>query len=381
MTTFRSSEGPVARAEERARRRGKGETDMMRWLKRAWLPVLGVVALLSPASAQQRPDRGAIQSEVDAYRQKAAQAARIFFDASKSDDERARAVADVTTFVDKPDIDGALAVVRNERESGRIRALALGLAANGGVDQDALLTDVLAAVKNPRAPAELRRKALDLVPVMLFSSMAAHARHGEVLAALRGLVRDPDQAIRAAALSILAAEGDDAARRQLLDGLRSKPDALLPPDVSVRLLGIHPRPDMYPVLHQVLLSPPDEATRIECIRLLGGYEPAKKDIIGILRNPAESAAVRQAALATLNANDPEGLPAHVLPVITDDRADEALRMYAILAVQQRRISRKLRLSGESEFDRAVQALAARSPSPGVKDAARRYLEVVSRKSP
>ena len=142
---------------------------------------------VSPVSAQPRPDRDAIRSEVDAYRLKAAQAARIFLDASKSDDERNRAVADVTTFVDKQDVDGALAVFRNERESGRIRALALGLVPIAAVDQDALLTDVLAVVKNPRAPAELRQKALDLVPVMLFSSMAAHARHGEVLTALRGL--------------------------------------------------------------------------------------------------------------------------------------------------------------------------------------------------
>ena len=77
------------------------------------------------------------------------------------------------------------------------------------------------------------------------------------------------------ALTILAAEGDDAARRQLLDGLKSRPDALLPPDVSVRLLGLRPGPEMYPVLHQVMLSPPDESTRVECIRLLGGYEPSR----------------------------------------------------------------------------------------------------------
>jgi hypothetical protein len=337
--------------------------------------------LVSSASAQPRGDREAIRSEVDAYRAKAEQAARIFLDASKSDDARAAAVADVTTFVDKAHADGALAVFRSPRESGRIRALALARLPQAMVDQDALLTDVLTVVKAPQAPGELRRTALDVLRQMLFSSMAAHARHHEVLTVLRGLVRDPDREVRETVIGILAAEDDDATRRQLLDGLRSKPDALLPADVSVRLLGLHPRPEMYPVLHQVMLAPPDEATRIECIRLLGGYEPSKKAIIDVLRNPAESTAVRLAALATLNANDAENLATYSLPVITDDRADQALRIYGILAVQQRRFSQKLRLSGQGDFDQAVRALATSAQSTGVREAASRYVETISRKSP
>lgn len=344
------------------------------------LVLLLVVFVVSvPARAQQPPDRGRIRAEVEAYRRQAEQAARVFLDASKPDDERAAAVTGVPTFVDKAHVEGALGVFRNDRESGRIRALALTRLPHAAVDQDALLTDLLKVAGNPSAPAALRQAALDVLQQMLFSSMAAHARHHEIMTVLRGVMRDPDPAIRESALSILAAHGDDEARRQLLEGLKSRPGAMLPPDASIRLLGLRPRDEIYPVLHQVMLSPPNEAVKVECIRLLGGYAPSRKAIVDFLRDANESTTVRHAALATLNANDAERIAAHALPVVTDERAPEALRVYGILAVQQRRTSPTLRLSGAADFDQAVRKLAADSPSRAVRDAARRYAQVVSSK--
>jgi hypothetical protein len=364
MTTFRSSERRVA---------------TLRLLRSASPLALVLFVFAAPVAAQQPPDRQGIRAEVDAYRQKADQAARVFLDASKSDDERAAAVSGITTFVDKQHVDGALAVFRNDRESGRIRALALARVPHVAVDQGALLTDILRVAGNPSAPRELRQTALGVLQQMLFSSMAAHERHHEVMMALRGLMQDPDRAIRETAVSILAAQGDDAARRQLLDGLKSRPGALLPPDLSVRLLGLRPHDDIYPVLHQVMLSAPDEATKVECVRLLGGYAPSRTAIVGLLRNPSESTAVRQAALSTLNANDRERVAEHALPIVTDEGADDALRVYAVLVVQQRRVSQKLRLSGEGDFDRAVQKLIADSRSLAVREAARRYVQAISQK--
>ncbi len=351
----------------------------MRMLKSAWLPVLGVLLLAAPVSAQKAPEREAVRSQVDAYREKAKQAARIFLDASKSDDQRAAAVAGVTIFLEKEQVDGAIAVFRNEGESGRIRALALSRIPHARAQNDQILTDVLKVIRNSAAPLNLRQTSMRVLQEMLFSSMSAHLRHDEVFAMLRELTRDQNLSMREAAFQILAAHGDEATQAQLLDGLKSKKGALLPPDESVRLLGLHARSEMYPVFHQLLVSPPDEKTKVECVRLLGGYEPSRKIIIGFLQNPNESTAVRQAALATLNANDAEHLAEHALPVIIDERTSDTLRVYGILAVQQRRVSQKMLLSGAGEFDRAVQKLAEDSPSKEVTEAARRYLREVQQK--
>jgi len=351
----------------------------VRWPGATTRLVIVLLVLVVPASAQQAPDRSGIRSDVDAYRGKAEQGARIFLDASKSDNERAAAVTGVSTFVDKQHIDGALAVFRNDRESGRIRALALARVPSVAVDQDRLLTDLLRVAGSTSSPAEVRQAALGALQEMLFSSMATHARHHEVMTTLRSLIGDQDRAIREIALSILASQGDDEARRRLLDGLKSRPGALLPPDISVRLLGLRPHDEIYPVLHQVMLSPPDEATKVECVRVLGGYEPSRKAILDFLRNPNESTAVRQAALATLNANDRDHIADYALPIVTDERADDVLRLYGILAVQQRRTSQKLRLSGEGDFDRAVQKLETESRSRPVREAAGRYLQAIPRK--
>ena len=70
---------------------------------------------------------------------------------------------------------------------------------------------------------------------------------------------------------------------------------------------------------------------------------------------------------------------HALPIVIDERADDALRVYGILVVHQRRASQKVRLRGEGDFDRAAQKLIADSHSLAVREAARRYVEAVSQK--
>lgn len=347
--------------------------------KSAWLAVLCAFLLATPAGAQKAPEREAVRSQIDAYREKVRQAAGVFLDASKSDDQRAAAVAaGITVFVEKEHVDGAMAVFRNERESSRIRALALTRIPRAPAQDEQILPQILTIIANSSAPLNLRRASLGVLEEMLFSSMTAHERHDEIFAVLRELTRNQNRALREPAFQILAAHGDGATQAQLLEGLKSRKDAPLPPDESVRLLGLHPRSEMYPVLHQVLVSSPDEKTKVECVRLLGGYEPSRKIIVGFLQNPNESTALRHAALATLNANDPGQLAVHALSVIGDEKAPVSLRVYGILAVQQRRVSQKMLLSGAGEFDRAVQRLAEDSRSMDVREAARRYLLEVPR---
>jgi hypothetical protein len=351
---------------------------MMRMLKSARLAIPAIFLLASPVCAQKAPDRQAVRSGVEAHREKTIQAAAIFLDRSRSDDQRAAAVAGVTAFLEKEQVEGAIAVFRNESESGRIRALALSRIPHALAQNDQILTDVLRVIRSSTAPLILRQTSLRILQEMLFSSMPTHARHQEVVAALRETTRDQNPSIREAAFNILASHGDETTQKQLLEGLESK-KGVLPPYDSVRLLGLHPRSEMYPVLHQLLLSPPDERTKVECLRLLGGYEPSRKTIVEILQNPRESTAVRQAALATLNANDAEHLAVHALPVIADEKAGDSLRAYGILAVQQRRTSQKMVLSGTDEFEVAVRKLARDSGSVEVREAARRYLQEMRQK--
>lgn len=338
------------------------------------------LALSVAASAQTRnpqtPAEGRQNgpSEVAAHQEALAQAAAVFLDTSRSLEERAAAAQRVDLFLRPDQIAAAVRVARNPSEAPRLRALALARIPQAVAKDDALFTDLLRWVASPETPAELHRAAVDVADALAFSSLAAHARRGELLDAFRALTRDPEPDLRRRAFARLSAEGDDFAQRQLLEGLKSPSRAPLPAADAVNLLGLRLPADAYPVLRELLFHPPDEATRLEVIRHLGGHPPSRPDLIRILQNPEESAQARQAALGALHANVPESLPEIVLPVLQDDRAADELRVFAIQAVRWRRASRSLQLQGIAAFDAAVRDLARGARSEAVRRAAAEYLQ-------
>lgn len=327
-----------------------------------------------PVVAQQRgPD--SIRAAVAAREAQIARAAAIFLDSSRSTDERAAGARTVSTFLRPEHIAGAFAVARNEREAPLLRALAV-TRINHALRGDTTFAELLKGwAESPGTPAAMRAAAFDVIGVFMFSSPTRQEHDPRLIDALRRLTRDRDPEVRLRAFALLAPEGDPAVQSALLEGLRVPGQARVPPLDAVRLLGVALNDSIYPVLHEVMLRPPDPDTRLAALSLLGGYAPSRSFIVRYMQDPRETSVARLAAMATLHANTPTEFVRLALPVILDEQAGDELRTYGLQAAASRRhplTTDSLKLGGDS-LDQAARRLARESRSPAVRQAAATYL--------
>lgn len=342
----------------------------------------GVVLLALGASGRARaqepsPVRDSLRVQVAAREAEIAAAAAVFLDKQRPEAERAAAVARITAFVRPDDIRRAFALARDQEEPPQLRAFALPRVQHALAGDTGFAGAVLALVVSATTPGPIRDAAMEVLETLMFGSAARHARHDDFVAVLRLVTQDPDSNLRARAFALLVADGDEQTRRQLLESLRQPELVPLPPASIVRLLGLTLTDSVYPVLHAVLIQPPDAATRVEAIRLLGGYVPSRLLLTRYLQDAQEPDVVRLAAMATLHANAPGEFPGLALPVILDEQASDSLRLYGIQATRLRRRtlgadSLAAFPTGDS-FDQAMLRLATESRSTAVRAAAASYL--------
>lgn len=349
----------------------------------AWAAILVVEALLvagatSPLRAQVvDPDslRRAQRAAIEQHRARLATGAAVFLDGARTPTERLAAVRGIAAFAEPSHVEGGGRVVLDTTEPAAVRLRALQLVGHAIGADTSFARSAFQLVTDTTTPVELRHEAITQVAFATFGSFAFHAIHDGFIQTLRSAARDPDLDIRRVALRALAGQGDEAALRLLEQGLGTPGDARLPPSEAVPLLGLTDPSPFFPLLHRLMRQPPDSATRLAAIRLLGAYGPSRADLVSVLRDATESATARHAALGALAAGDPQGLARHVVSVVTDEAAPLELRLRAIKAVEIIRTSRDPRVLGRApdEFDRALERLAERSRAPAIREAARSYL--------
>ena len=333
-----------------------------------------LLSLLTPEQTHAQ-SREELKAQIEAYRAEVFRGAAVFLDASRSEKERVAAVRGHATFYDPRQIEDCVRVARNLRESGGIRAEALGKLFPYLQADTALVGDILSWVRDADTPQPLRKAALDTTRGFANSFLGMVQAREQILSTMRRLTADADPEFREAAFALLCGHGDSYAQKLLAAGLEDPTRALLPPEKSVALLGLSLHGDFYPTLYKVMLSPPNAATRLECIRLLGGYKEAQPTILGYLQGRQEPEDVRLAAAGTLNANAPEKFADYVGPVVADEDSPENVRLYGIQAELLRRgESADSERRRPDEFDRVVRELSVASSSDLVRRSARGYVE-------
>lgn len=323
--------------------------------------------------------RDAVRAQLDAHRANVAASADVFFDQSLSDDEREKAVQNITAFLDEENVQRAIRAAGDAEESVRIKVLALARIQPYLDREIEFVDDLFNWLGDPSTPREFRRSVADTLNGIMFSSFTMHAKHAEYLTLLRGLLRDPDEELRRLAFSTLIVNGDDEAEQLLLRGLQSQGEALLSPVDSIRILGLNLHGDAFPVLDQVLMNPPDEDSRLEALRLLGSYLPSRDKILEVLNKSEESDTFRLAALQTLNANVPDQFASYTLRIVADERVADTLRTYAIQSEFQRRLARRHEIKtleqATDSFDAEIVKLRE-SDSDSVRRLATEYISAL-----
>jgi hypothetical protein len=340
-----------------------------------------MIALLALLLVGQQVDTDSLrrvqQLRIERERERLALAAAIFLDPTRTFGARLAAVRGVRTFVDEQHTAGAAALALNPIEQPRLRVRALQLTGGRVATDTSFSRQLFRIATDQAAPADLRHEAVTQLASATFGSETMQLQTGSFLTTLRAAARDPELRTRRVALRALAGQNDSAGLELLRqDLMRPSPEGpLLPPAEAVQLLGVNDPAPYYELLRRLMRAPPDAATRVAAIGLLGGDTASRAELVRIVRGRDERLAARQAALGALAAGDPDGLADHIVPVVVDEAAPADLRVRGIKAVEIKRTSRDPRVLGRTpdEFDRAVERLAERSTVPAVRNAARRYV--------
>jgi HEAT repeat protein len=331
-----------------------------------------LIMAMSPALVQAQPTkREVLAQEVDDYVKVVNGAAATFLNKRLPPAERVKALAPHSTIYDEKQVEQFKGVVLDADEQPEVRAMAMDRIARYVPGDERLRQVGTEWLGNPQAPRVLREEALTLEANFSFSSMNTPEIYQKLL-------DDPEMAIRVFAFTKLVIHGDARAQQKLINGLENPGAATVPAPTAIGILSMALKKEYYPAVYQVLLQTKDDATRLEAIRALGFYPPARQALIAISRDGNEKETNREAALGALYAGDREHIVQYVTPILTGTGASPRLQGVAIqMTIDVRQASTyRTKAKRADDHDRLIQKLARESVDPEVRKIANTYLESV-----
>jgi hypothetical protein len=277
--------------------------------------------------------RRRIQEELDRAAAHATALREMLDQPQPSEDERRRVGASVAQRT-QDDLSRSVQIVQDRSADIARRTLALETIGVDFARHPELVDLALALLRDTSEPAPLRWAALTLLRAGTFLGPLFAARRAEFLDTLRGVVDDPDPALRDQALEILAQEKDDYAQRRLVEGLQHPPRALVSPERAIQFLSYDVHAEHYPMLRELARQPPSPLARLESIRVLGSDPNAKDLLMEILTDRRENSETRAASAASLQALAPDEFAELARRVALDEGEDPGLRAVSISALDQ-----------------------------------------------
>lgn len=264
-----------------------------------------------------------------------------------------------------------LAIAADIQEPAQARALALSRLNPSIGDRPGLLKYLIDLLLNKEEPFIVRIQALKVLQQNSFRAAKFKAWRPEFLNALRIILSDDSAELRVSALEILAQNKDEFAERVLIDGLRNSAVALVPPEFAIQLLGNDIHGEHYSLLKEIVITPPNEQSKIEALKLLAADGGSKDFLIPFFTNKAEPAEVRTVAGIGLQNLDPKGFAELAANVILDAGENEQVKAVCINAISQ---SVDYRLFNGERLQQKVEELNQSSLSEEVRKASGNYLD-------
>jgi len=331
--------------------------------------ILLTLMMASIATAQSAL-RQQLEAEAVQYQATVAEAANVFLNQRLEPERRLKAIEPHAALYDEKQIVQFRRVVADEQEPPEIRAAALARITEYVPNDERIGRLILAWLGNPRETMVLRRAALRADSALAFE----HMQMPEVY---QKMLDDPEQEFRLYAYSRLVPNGDARAQQKLIEGLKNPEAAPLPAATAIAILSTAPKSEALPTLLELVENRKDEVARISALRLLGGYEPARKTLVEISRNARESDDARAAALSALYAGDRDNIVQYATPILTSGDSSPALQTLAIQMTTNVRqnMTYRFKAKGADSYDRLVEKLS-RDGAPQVRKAAQAYIETV-----
>ena len=253
-------------------------------------------------------------------------------DTSKTKAKRLSGVDDSFGLRKQSDVADAGDIVRDKKQHVDVRIAALNQISFKVGEQINLIELMFDILKDATEPSELRRAALRVLQQAGFTSSLFQSKRPEFLDVLRQIIDDPDPEIRVRVIEELAKEKDDYVQQRLIEGLNDKKKALVPPEKAIQFLGYDIHSEYFPVLKDVVADPPNQAARVEAVRLLGADADSKDLLTEIVQDKSEKSEVRQVGAAALQALDPQELEKQAKKIVLDDKDFDEIKSVMINAV-------------------------------------------------
>jgi HEAT repeats len=269
------------------------------------------------------------------------------------------------------DLTAAAGVLRDPDADPALRSAALQ-EINVNIEERPELFDLLLELlRDASWPADQRLAILSTLQQIAFRIVAFPAKRPDYLDTLRALVDDPNAELRGEAIGVLAREQDEYVQRRLLDGLKKRSKALVPPAKAVQLLGYDVHAEHFPLLKEMVKDPPNRAAKIEALRILAS-DPSSKDLLlKVLRDKSENREVRLTSAVALQSVAPDQAERQARRIVLDDEEDDQLRALSLNTLSF--FANPATLGKDDELNRRVEQLRTESGSPNVKRACATYL--------
>lgn len=288
-----------------------------------------------------------------------------FRDASKSATARRRALTAAARIEAAEDVAAARTLVAEKGADASLRAAAIEAL---GPDDQTLMAQLVDTIRDVTEPLPVRRAALLTLQRASFMVVQFAPIRPSYLAAVRSIIRDPDEALRTRALEILAAEHDGEAQRALLDGLRNPAQALVPPVTALQLLSYDIHAEHYPIVRSLIASTSDPAVKVAALRILAADAGSRDQFAKLLRDKNESPEVRQVSASALQTVDRKAFRAEARKIILDDQEDQ--HVSATLMTGLAHFGEGDSLSKDKALQARVTKLGKGAKSAAVKQSAR-----------
>jgi hypothetical protein len=228
----------------------------------------------------------------------------------------------------------AFAVATNEKKTTAERTKAFLEAPLATITSDKSLQESLNVLRDRLQPIKVRLAALQSLQAATFSVIEFEPYREDYLAALRGLVDDPDPELRQRVLGILSREKDGYVQQRLLEGLQDTSKALVPPEKALQLLSYDVHAEAYPIAREILNAPPNPEAKREALRLLSADASSAPVFEKLLRDKDEDRDVRQISAAALQAVKPKRFQEQAREMLLDDKEYDDIQATALTALEQ-----------------------------------------------
>lgn len=296
---------------------------------------------------------------------------REFLNKSRSVSERLEGLESSANSSDQDEVSESINIIRDRDEDVQIRVTAIRGISNEIGESPELIDLLLSLVRDNTEPVALREPALRVLQQLSFSSVVFRTKRPEYLDVLRSIIDDQDAELRQQAIGVLAKEKDEYVQRRLLEGLEDPSKALIPPEKAIQMLGFDIHAEHYPILRDMVKSPPNPAAKKEAVRLLAADAASKNMLAEILSDKGEDKEVRRTSAIALESLDPAEFEDRAKQIALDEDESDDLRATSLSGLGH--FSSLEAVSIDSSFDESVAQLRDKTASEDLRRAAEMYM--------